>query len=402
MIKARLILPTLLMTTIYAQAFVLTSDKFELASICHEGGVNVADMSLPNGTELQTQDGKIAYIGDASEHSTLTSIPAGTGIFIKGASGTEFDTGSSRTKIETALKRTGHNLMGACQNKDRADIDLTKYSEIQDSKGLTMYNPTDPIWGTKSDLDGVVDGRAYWVKGTSGVTFSSKDELTLPTETTNPSINNEGESIETTYNEYTVKLFSDGEEIADSRRPHISILVRIDGNDVPLMRIQDTYHGKKIVVVIYNAIGEIIAISDDVVVDGSGHGNIVEMSVDSTGGGTDGGGSSCDGMIDTHASFATAKDNALNELSKPFNGFQVKVTTSATVEATSSSTMAIYGSLDGENTGALLKLNSGYPSGTVFVVKVYKDGKLVGISTEKISGGSAINFGSITTEECSE
>ena len=98
----------------------------------------------------------------------------------------------------------------------------------------------------------------------------------------------------------------------------------------------------------------------------------------------------------------TAKDNSLSDVSKTFNGFQIKVTTSATVDATSSSTTAIYGDINGENTAALLKLNSAYPSGTIFVVKVYKDDKLVGISSEKTSGGSAINFGSITTEACSE
>ena len=410
MIKTSLILPTLILTTIVVQAFELKTDKFELASICHENGINIADMSLPNGTEIQTQDGKIAYFGDSSGYSNLVTIPAGTGVFIKGTLGTNLDTGSSRVKIETALKREGYNLVASCQDKSVDDIEMGQLKEIQDQKGKTLYNSADTDWADKSDLEALHDGVGYWAKGAIGVMFSSKDALTLPEGFENQAINNGGGNPEAIYGEYTIKLFSKNVETADSRQPHTSILVRIDGNDVPLIRIQDSYNGKKIVVAVYTASGEIIVISDDVVVDNTGHGNIVEFSLgdDTTGGGnggnggTGGSGSSCDDVADTHSSFAMAKDNALNELSKPFNGFQVKVTTSATIDATSSSTTAIYGSIDGENTGALLKLNFGYPSGTVFVVKIYKDGKLVGISTEKTSGGSAINFGSITTEECSE
>ena len=394
MIKLRVILPTLMITTLYAQAFVLTQDNhFELAAVCHEGGFNIGDLNLPDGTEIQTQDGKIKYFGEASSYSTLTTIPAGTGVFIKGTKGMNFDVGSSRTKIETLLTREGYNLIASCQVKSREDMDMSQYSEIQDSKGRAIYNPNDTDW--KSDMEELDNGIAYWVKPLhSGVKFSSKDSVTIPDTFDSQVINNEGNGIETTFNEYTVKVLSDTEETADSRRPHTSLLVRIDGEDVPLMRIQDTYDGKNIVIAVYNASNELVAVSDDVVVDSSNHGNIIEITIDD-----DGGNSEC--VIDTHSSFVTAKDNALNELSKPFNGFQVKVTTSATVDATSSGTLAIYGLIDGENTGALMKLNTNYPSGTTFVVKVYKDGKLVGISDEKSSSGSAINFGSITTQECS-
>jgi len=412
MMKKTILISTIAITTISAQAFVLTTDKFELTSICHEGGKNIADMSFPNGTEIQTQDGKIAYFGDLAGYSNLVTIPAGTGVFVKGTSGMIFDTGNSRLKIETALKRDGHNLVASCQNKSTNDIDMSELTEIQDHKGLTLYSSTDADWADKSDLEELNDGVGYWAKGATGVIFSNKDALTLPDGFEHEAINNEGNSPHSVYGEYTIKIFSRDLETADSRQPHTSILVRIDGNDVQLLRIQDTYNSKKIVVAVYTESGEIIAISDDVLVDSSGHGNIVELSLgdggstgDGTGGGSGdgtGGGSDCDGVTDTHASLTTAKDNSLSDVSKTFNGFQIKVTTSATVDATSSSTTAIYGDINGENTAALLKLNSAYPSGTIFVVKVYKDDKLVGISSEKTSGGSAINFGSITTEACSE
>ncbi len=396
--KRNIILLSLIATTVASQAFTITKDNhFELASICYEGGINIADLGLPNGTEIQNQDGKLGFIGENAIYSTLTKIEAGTGIFIKGSAGTVFDTGNSRGKIETILNRTGYNLQGICQDKSRDKIDMSKYSEIQDAKGRTIYDPTDPIWGDKSDLDMLGNGNSYWVKGGAGTTFNSKDGLSVPKNFTHQAINNDGENIETTYNEYTIKLLSDVQEEADSRRPHTSILVRVDGHDTTPLRIQDTYNGKKIVIAVYNVDNEIVAISNDIIVDTSNHGTVVDISLNHT----DGSSLSCD-ITDNYATFNIAKDNALNELSKSFNGFEVKVTTSATIDATSSSTMAIYGLIDGDNTGALLKLNSNYPTDTIFVVKVYKDGKLVGISDELTSGGSAINFGSITTQSCGE
>ena len=415
--KRKIIVPTLAIMTFYAQAFELTSDNFELSGVCHEGGINITDMNLPDGTEIQTQDGKIAYWGDSAGYSTLVNIPAGTGIFIKGTPGTIFDTGSSRVKIETALKRDGHNLVASCQNKSVNDIDMSELTEIQDHKGLTLYSSADADWADKSDLEELHDGEGYWAKGDIGMTFSSKDALTLPDGFTHQVINNKGDTPESTYQNYTIKLFSKALETADSRQPHTSILVRIDGHDVPLLRIQESYNSKKIVVAVYTESGEIIAISDDVIVDSSGHGNIVELSLgdggstdggSTDGGSTDGGtgtdgGTNCDAVTDIYPDLITAKDNSLSDVSQTFNGFQIKVTTSATVDAPSTSTTAIYGQINGESTNALLKLNSGYPSGTTFVVKVYKDGKLVGISSENTSsGGSAINFGLITTETCSE
>jgi hypothetical protein len=390
--------------TMATQAFVIEKDNhFELASICHEGGMNITDFGLPNGTEIQNQDGKIGYIGENASFSTLTNIKAGTAIFIKGSAGTEFDTGSSRSKIEVVLKRTGFNFVGSCQTIDTDKIDMSKHSEMQDAKGRTLYDPTDEVWGDKSDLDELEIGKGYWLKSKAGNIFYSKNALSVPKEFLHQTINNDGESIETTYKEYTIKLLSDTEEEADSRRPHTSILVRVNGHDTEPLRIQDTYNGKKIVIAVYDANNELVAISKDVIVDTSNHGNVVDITFEEEDGGSD----SCN-VTDNYQSFVVAKDNALNELSKPFNGFEVKVTTSAIVNGVSSTTKAIYGEIiDGiestnDATGALFKLNDGYPSDTIFVVKVYKDGVLVGISSEVSGTGSAVNFGSITTQSCSE
>ena len=87
-----------------------------------------------------------------------------------------------------------------------------------------------------------------------------------------------------------------------------------------------------------------------------------------------------------------AKDNTLHDVSAPFNGLTVKVTTNTTIDTVSNETIAIYGNIRGQNTGALLKLNANYPNGTKFVVKVYKGATLVGSSQELTYSGSTINF----------
>ncbi len=90
-----------------------------------------------------------------------------------------------------------------------------------------------------------------------------------------------------------------------------------------------------------------------------------------------------------------AKDNTLHEVSASFNGLTIKVTTNTTIDTVSNETIAIYGNIRGQNTGALLKLNANYPNGTKFVVKVYKGATLIGSSQELTYSGSTINFNDI-------
>ena len=90
-----------------------------------------------------------------------------------------------------------------------------------------------------------------------------------------------------------------------------------------------------------------------------------------------------------------AKDNTLHEVSASFNGLTIKVTTNTTIDKVSNETIAIYGNVRGQNTGALLKLNANYPNGTKFVVKVYEGATLVGSSQELTYSGSTINFNDI-------
>ena len=100
-------------------------------------------------------------------------------------------------------------------------------------------------------------------------------------------------------------------------------------------------------------------------------------------------------VVNDDPNLKLAKDNTLNDVIALFNGLTIKVTTNTTIDTVSNETIAIYGNVRGQNTGALLKLNANYPNGTKFVVKVYEGATLVGSSQELTYSGVTINFNDI-------
>lgn len=99
--------------------------------------------------------------------------------------------------------------------------------------------------------------------------------------------------------------------------------------------------------------------------------------------------------LPTHKGFTVAKSNGLENLSINFHDLTVTVFTDTEVNEVSPDTVAIYGNVRGEGTNALLKLNSNYPTGTKFLVKVYEGTELIKISDELILGGEFIEFADI-------
>ncbi len=100
-------------------------------------------------------------------------------------------------------------------------------------------------------------------------------------------------------------------------------------------------------------------------------------------------------VTDTHPNYTVAKTNGLIDVSTGFNGLTVTVTTNNSITEVSSSTIAIYGKVSGKSTEALLKLNSNYPEDSRFVVKAYRDNKLVAISEEFGLIGESVHFNDI-------
>ena len=82
----------------------------------------------------------------------------------------------------------------------------------------------------------------------------------LPIGYTFPVINNQGKSIETTLNEYTIKLYANYQESADAQKNHRGVVVNINNQHSSALAIQSTYKGKFIVAGVYKD-GKLVAVS---------------------------------------------------------------------------------------------------------------------------------------------
>ncbi len=104
---------------------------------------------------------------------------------------------------------------------------------------------------------------------------------------------------------------------------------------------------------------------------------------------------------DAYANWIIAKNNLVRDISESFNGNSVKVLVEPGKQIgeddTSNSTDAVYGLINGAQTGALLKINPNYASGTKMVVRVYDaSGNTLATSSELTYTGSTMNFGDLT------
>jgi len=150
--------------------------------------------------------------------------------------------------------------MAVCENIPRSEVNLNGISEIQSQDGKTIYAGE---FAQYSNLESLINGYGYWVKGDRGVEFESKRALVLPKGFDYKAIDNSGKSVETVYNGYRVKIFSDYKETANDMAHHTGIVVTLDNNiTVPTLNIQDTYAGHNIVIAIYDNSNELVGLSD--------------------------------------------------------------------------------------------------------------------------------------------
>ena len=89
----------------------------------------------------------------------------------------------------------------------------------------------------------------------------STNNAALPDGYTFAVINNQGQAIETTLNDYTIKLYANYQENANAQSNHKGVVVKINNESSPRVAIQSTYEGKSIVVAVYKN-NSLIAISD--------------------------------------------------------------------------------------------------------------------------------------------
>ena len=104
-------------------------------------------------------------------------------------------------------------------------------------------------------------------------------------------------------------------------------------------------------------------------------------------------------VVNSTANYFIAKDNSFHDVNATFGIFNVVVYTDKKLDdIPSNTTKAIYGTIDGVPTNALLSVNSNYIDGTAFIVKVFKDANLVGESEKSILSGITLEFSDITTK----
>jgi hypothetical protein len=93
---------------------------------------------------------------------------------------------------------------------------------------------------------------------------STQNEVKIPTTYSYKVINNRGLVVEGKLDNYTIKIYSNSEEVADPKSMHKGVVVKINGKDSEVMPIQISYLNKEIVVAIENEKGEEVAISDEI------------------------------------------------------------------------------------------------------------------------------------------
>ena len=74
-------------------------------------------------------------------------------------------------------------------------------------------------------------------------------------------INNMGQEVQTTVDNYKIALYSDSKEKAYDKSPHKGIVVKLNNKDSELMAIQSTYVNKDIVAKVYKG-DELVSTSD--------------------------------------------------------------------------------------------------------------------------------------------
>jgi hypothetical protein len=101
--------------------------------------------------------------------------------------------------------------------------------------------------------------------------------------------------------------------------------------------------------------------------------------------------------IKSPSGFYIAKDTLVKDVEKKFENYTIKVLADKTInkDATSKDYIAVYGTINGKDTNALLILNANYPKNTKVAVEIYENGKLIKVTDPILLNSSEVNFGSI-------
>ena len=237
---------------------------WNLVSICQN--MNKDEIDMTNIEEIQAQNGHTLYTGDFADYSNLDELKAGYGYWVKAKKGVLFNVGKATNKLVQPLTRTGWNLMAMCEDISKEEVAMEGIKEIQAQNGNSIYTGD---FESYSNLNSLIMGYGYWVKGDEGTPFISKRGLSLPTGFDYQTINNSNEIVETTLDDFTIKLYANYAEIANDQQNHVGIAVKVDGENSPLMLIQSSYIGHPVVVAVYDSYDKLIGLSEITTISGN-------------------------------------------------------------------------------------------------------------------------------------
>ena len=263
MIKRGLLL--LIVIIVLGNSTELQRDGWNLVSICQD--INKSDINMTGIKEIQNQDGLSIYTGEFASKSNLDVLEAGYGYWVKGNAGIQFDSKESINRLAKPLSRDGWNLMASCEDIPKNEVNMKDIKEIQNQDGQTIYTGE---WNQFSNLNFLKNGYGYWVKGVKGTEYTSKKGLSIPINFTHQAINNRGNFVEMDYYGYKIKLYSDSNITADAQMSHIGIIVNINGANLPIMQVQQSYVGSDLVVAVYDATGvRLVGVTEPISISGN-------------------------------------------------------------------------------------------------------------------------------------
>ncbi|MBU1667432.1 DUF5011 domain-containing protein [bacterium] len=260
--KNKILLFLIVMYSLSLNATELKREGWNLISVCQD--TNRTDIDMTGVEQIQSLDGKNIYTGAYERYSSLNTLVAGYGYWIKGSLGTNFNSGEASGKLEISLNREGWNIIGMCEERSRTDVNMTGLEQMQSLDGKNIYTGA---YERYSSLNLLESGYAYWVKGTLGTTFISKNGISIPSAYSYPVYTNEligGERVSTfsELNGYMIKFFSNEDVTITGQELQKSIIVSINGEETSEIPMASTYKGKSIVVAVYDSEEKLIAVSD--------------------------------------------------------------------------------------------------------------------------------------------
>jgi len=247
--------------SIILNATELKRDGWNLIAVCQD--MNKDEINMTGISQIQSLEGKNIYTGSFADFSNLNTLVAGYGYWVKGDAGVNFNSGKSTKKLEVPLNRDGWNILGMCEDRSIDNIDMSGFQQIQSLEGKNIYTGS---FADFSNLNLLKSGYAYWVKGTMGISFLSKDGVSIPSNFKYGAVNNLNEEVNTSLEingkVYTIKLVSDENINSGGQEIQKDIIVSINGKQAPRVSIINTYDNKRVVATVYNAKGELVAVSD--------------------------------------------------------------------------------------------------------------------------------------------